>query len=85
MSSSYSDIFKKRQYLSTQLRSQVAIAWLSANGYKWIRRLDDRHFENIVRNPTIGCYVEVCALQHPGCVPLLSAAAKKMVWRECYF
>ena len=54
-------------------------------GFAWIRRLDNRRFEQIVRNPTVGCMVELCVLEHVGCVPLDSPAAKKMLTKLCYF
>lgn len=68
-----------------ELQTPVMMTWLSASGFKWIRRLNDRKFESIVRNPTIGCYVEVSVLQFPGSVPIDSREAKKMVCRLCYF
>jgi hypothetical protein len=58
---------------------------LLEEGFRYIRRYDDRRFERIVRNPTIGCIVELFFLEHVRCVPLDSAKARALIRRKCYF
>lgn len=82
---SYSDHFRTTRMWSHDLQNRVTYSWMKAKGFVWVRRLDHRRFEQIVRNPTVGCYLELCAVQQVGCVPLDSAQAKRWIWRQCYF
>jgi hypothetical protein len=54
-------------------------------GYGWIRKMTDRPFHQIVRNPTIGCVVELYAVRHVDCVPIDSPKGKKLISKLCYF
>jgi hypothetical protein len=82
---SYLDHFRCKPYWSQDLLCPEVMAHVQEQGFKWIRRIDSRRFEHIVRNPTVGCMVEVCFLRHVGCVPIDSSAAKKMLRKLCYF
>ncbi len=82
---SYADTFRCKQFWSQDLLNPTVMRIVREQGFQWIRRLDGRRFEQIVRNPTIGCMVELCVLQHPGCVALDSLAAQKMLKKLCYF
>ncbi len=54
-------------------------------GFVWIRQLHDRRFHEIVRNPTIGCIVEMFAIRHADCVQIDSPKGKKLINKICYF
>lgn len=54
-------------------------------GFVWVRRLDHRRFEQIVRNPTIGCLVEFSVAQDVGCVAVDSPVGRKLLTKKCYF
>jgi hypothetical protein len=82
---SYADIFRCKPFWSQDLLNPTLMRIVREQGFQWIRRLDTRRFEQIVRNPTVGCMVELCYLQQPGCVHLDSPAAKKMLTKLCYF
>lgn len=82
---SYANSFRMIRVNSTQLRDPHTIDRLLEEGFLWVRRYNPQHFHQIVRNPTLGCTLELCVLQHPGCVPLLSKKAEKMIRRLCYF
>ncbi len=70
---------------TTELQDPVRYKILQERGYAWIRRYDGCRFERIVRNPTVGCVVELFKQQHPGCIPLESWRAQKLIRRVCYF
>ena len=83
--SSYLDMFAMMRMESTELQDPVRYQVLRERGYCWIRRYDGRRFERIVRNPTIGCVVEIFKQQYPGCIPMDSSRAQKLIRRLCYF
>ncbi len=82
---SYSDHFRCTRVWSQELKDPWTLAGFKAQGFLWVRRLDHRRFEQIVRQPTVGCLLELCVLQQVGCVPIGSRQAKKWIQRECYF
>jgi hypothetical protein len=81
---SLSDFYSKRRLLSIQLQDPITLAELKNVGFVWIRR-HHRHLDFVLRNPTLGCVVEVTKAWDIGCVPIDSPAAKKLIRRICYF
>lgn len=81
---SYSGMFKRIECLTTDLQRSEVLAAAKADGFAWIRRRNPP-FDRIVRNPTVGCHVELFVLQHPGCIPLESPKAAALIKRVCYF
>ena len=81
----YSDVFRIKRITTPELKDPATMEALRKQGYDWIRRLNPHRFDQIVRCPTVGCTVEVSVLQHPGCIPIDSPQAKKMINRICYF
>lgn len=81
----YLQLFQRKCFWTIDLQNKETYRKVLEQGYKWIRRVDDRHFENITRRPTIGCYVEVFKVQHPNCVPISSPQGQKLIRRLCYF
>ena len=81
----YSSIFQKLWFWSIDLQDRDRLADLRTRGYTWIRRDDSRRFNQVLRQPTIGCYVEVFKTQYPGCVPIQSWEGRKMIRKLCYF
>jgi hypothetical protein len=82
--SNYLDFFSKKRMRSTVLQDPVILAALKNEGYVWIRRYNVR-LENVLRDPTLGCIVEVMKMRDMGCERIESAAAKKLIYRLCYF
>ena len=83
---SYAAMFGMTRMWSYELHDRAVYdLWVNQREYKWIRRVNDRKFSSIVRNPTVGCLVELTTLQHPGSIPIDSDKAKKMIKRVCYF
>jgi hypothetical protein len=67
-----------------ELQNKEILDNLKNQGFSWIRRYN-RSFEHIVRDPTIGCIVELYTCRYPGCIPLNSPKANKLIHRVCYF
>lgn len=80
----YIDMFAKKRLLTTDLRRPEVSEWLRYNGYVWIRRYYPP-FDSIIRNPTVGGWVDVFKVWDLGCVPIDSRAGQKIIRRLCYF
>jgi len=78
------DFFSKRRLRSVQLQDPITLATLKHAGFGWIRRYNP-HLDFVLRDPTLGCIVEVTRAWDLGCVPIDSPAAKKLIRRLCYF
>ena len=81
----YSDYFRKVWITTSELKKPGVLAKYKKQGFIWIRKLNNKRFENIVRNPTIGCTVELFFLYDTGCVPIDSPQSKKLINKLCYF
>jgi hypothetical protein len=81
----YSDYFRKIWITTSELKKPIVLEKYKKQGFIWIRKLTNKRFENIVRNPTIGCTVELFFLWQPNCVPIDSPQAKKLINKLCYF
>lgn len=82
----YLDMFAMTRMWSEDLKNPgLYDLWVKHRGFIWIRPVYDRGFANIVRNPTVGRYVELFKAQHPGCVPIDSPEGRRMIRRICYF
>jgi hypothetical protein len=77
-------MFSRMEISTRELQRPEVLAAVKAKGFSWIRRRNPP-FDSITRDPTVGCFVELFSLQHPGCVALDSPAAKKLINRVCYF
>ncbi len=83
--SAYLNMFRKTVVWSQDLKDPAVKESYAMAGYHWIRRADPKHFEKIVRQPTVGFYVELFAIQHPGTIHIDSAKVKTLLNRNCYF
>ena len=72
-------------FLSTELSKYDVYNSHLNDGFAWICRRDPKHFADIVRVPTIGCYVEIYKSQYPGTIRLDSPKARAMLKKLCYF
>lgn len=84
--SSYSSMFRvKRVYTNDLRNNKEFLDNLIAQGFKYIRRHDERAFYQLLRDPILGCKVEVYQIPYHGTVPIDSPAGKKIINRICYF
>ena len=70
---------------SKKLRSKTAIDYYKNKGLQWIRRLETKSYPQILRNPTMGCTIELTSKPTLYTVHIDSREAKKIIYRECYF
>jgi hypothetical protein len=80
----YACRFKSTRVHSVELQNPLILQYYIQNGFKYIKR-HERHFDFIVRNPTIGCMLELSYQNYPFSVPIDSPAARKMINKLCYF
>jgi hypothetical protein len=78
-------MFKRTVVWSQDLKDPEIRNLYALNGYKWLSRADPKHFNQIVRQPTVGFYVELYAIQHPGTIHIDSPTVQKLLSRNCYF
>jgi hypothetical protein len=81
----YSDYSRKVLISTIELKKIKLLEKYKKHGFVWIRKLNQKSFENIVRNPTIGCIVELFIIWQPHCVPIDSPKATKLINKLCYF
>lgn len=70
---------------SSKLRSKTVLDYYKNKGLQWLRRYDVQRFPSMLRNPTMGCTVELSSKPTLYTVHIDSKEAKKIICRECYF
>lgn len=80
----YSSLFRCKRIHTGVLRDPDNLRSLIADGFQWIRRLERPEFHEIVRNPTLGCIVEIFTSYHTSCIRIESPAGKKLINKLCY-
>ncbi len=70
---------------SKELRSKIALDRYKQKGLQWLCRRESQKFPAILRNPTMGCMIELTSKPTLFTVHIDSKEAKKIIWRECYF
>jgi hypothetical protein len=76
---------EKRIVHSSTLRSEVTIDYYKKKGLQWLKRVETKSYPQILRNPTMGCTVELTSKPTLYTVHIDSKEAKKIIARECYF
>ncbi len=79
----YSKVFEKRRYRTTELKNPKLYSLLLNNGFLWLRKYNERRFEDTLRNPTLGCLVEVMTYPDVGTIPLNSYKARRIICKLC--
>lgn len=74
---------KKIQVLSTELCKPGKLCYYLGKGMRFVRR---RHvpFPNSLRNPILGCHLELFAYKEVDCIPLTSDEAFAMIHKISY-
>lgn len=81
----YSSLFKCKQLHSCLLQNKNILDNLKEEGFKWIRRVEKVDFHTIVRDPTLGCLVELSTSFQIGSIDINSRKAKNLIYKLCYF
>ena len=85
LSSSYHDPFIMKRMLSSELNKPDVLLRYRMMGFVYIRVHHLPHFENIVRCPTVGRYVEIFKVPHLGTAHMDSKQGQKILNKLCYF
>jgi hypothetical protein len=70
---------------NSKLRTQPEIDYYKKKGLLWLRRLETKSYPQILRNPTMGCTLELSSNPTLYTVHIDSKEAKKIIAKECYF
>ena len=69
---------------SIDLQKAGALERLILAGFTHIRQVFPK-FRKVLREPTIGCIVEISTRVDAGSIPIDSAKAQRLIWRQTYF
>ena len=69
---------------SAVLRDKKILNCFIGKGYNFIRQAP-KLYDSILRNPTIGCYVELSYFKQILSIPINSKKAKTLIYRNSYF
>lgn len=78
-------MFQRTVVWSQDLKDPAVMERYILKGYRWIKRADPKHFHKIVREPTVGFYVELYVAEHAGTIHIDSPKVKTLLNRNCYF
>jgi hypothetical protein len=84
MSLDYGRLFGVKVMLSTELQKRDVYSALIADGFMWIKQKHNVNFDKIVRNPTIGRWLEISRNWQSFAVPITSSKGQKLINKLCY-
>jgi hypothetical protein len=70
---------------SYDLQNPRTLEYYRAQGFHWIRRSEQPHYNLFMRDPTIGCFVELKTHRDLRCAHLDTPKAKKLIRTQSYF
>lgn len=79
----YKHNFNEKRIPSILLRNQDVQARLRSSNLVWIRQVKNV-WESRLRNPILGCIVEIRSYQDQYCVHMDSPKGKKLIWTNCF-
>ncbi len=82
--SNYSDLFCMIIMTTRDLQNKKVLENVLNKGYLYVRRRNLR-YNQILRDPTIGCWVELFKQRQTDCVPIESYQGKKLIKKLTYF
>lgn len=81
----YPLIFSRKRVYSLDLQNKEVLQQYLDKGYKWVKRVEFKHFNQITRYPTIGCTLELSIGYDVGAVEINSVYGRRMIKKLCYF
>jgi len=81
----YNRTFGMKRILSTELQNKEKYEKYYKKGFRYIRRYREENYKNILRNPTVGCYVEIFYTPQQGTVLINSVKGRKLINKFCYY
>jgi len=79
----YKHNFRDNRIVSTLLQNESILNMVKSQNKVWVRPLK-RSWENTLRNPILGCILELRTFQTEHSVHIDSPKAKKLIWNICY-
>jgi hypothetical protein len=83
--SDYSRYFTKVRLLTTDLKKPEIYMHYYNMGFRWIRKYHASHLNNVLRYPTVGCWIELFYEPDLDCVHIESRKGYKLINKLCYF
>jgi hypothetical protein len=82
--SSYSKLFQIKRAYTYDLQNPDVLDKLRKQGFAYVRKV---HFDydTIIRQPTIGCIVDLSIERHAGSIPIDSEKGRKLISKLSYF
>lgn len=68
-----------------ELQDPIVLRYYREQGYNWIRRVDEKNYKRIIREPTIGCMVELKTSYDLRCAHLDTKKAMRLINTLNYF
>jgi hypothetical protein len=84
MSSTYSQIFQIKRVRTYDLQNPDFLDAMRERGFAYIRRVEFE-YDSILRNPTIGCIVDLSIKPHFGSIPIDSVKGRKLIRKLSYY
>jgi len=76
--------YKSVTLKSKDLKDERILSYYKKTGYIWLRRKMLK-LDEILRNPSMGCIVELMTQHRPGTVHIDSHEASMIINKMCYF
>jgi hypothetical protein len=71
--------------LSYDLQNPQTLEYYRAHGFQWIRRVEEKDYNLIMRQPTIGCVVELTTYKDTRSAHIDTINAKRLIKSLNYF
>jgi hypothetical protein len=81
--SAYSALFARKRVSTYALRNPIYLQQLMDAGFCWICR-EEKSFLDSLRNPTVGCIVELYITPRAHAIPLDSREGQRLLKKICY-
>ena len=81
----YLDMFRMTIVSTYELKKPGVLERYLERGFLYIRRRDSKPIRQIVRDPTVGCMVELTIQPVFESVPIQSAKGLALIKKVCYF
>jgi len=73
------------QVQTYDLQNPKTLKFYRALGYNWIRRIETKNYNLYLREPTIGCLVELSTHKHIRSAHLDTLKAQRLIHTQNYF
>ena len=81
----YSNEPRVIQVKTYDLQNLATFNYYRAMGYNWIRRVETKNFNFLLREPTIGCLVELSTHKDVRCAHLDTPKARRLINTQNYY